>query len=456
MLRKSIMTKDLVIIGSGPGGYEVAIKAALSGLNVALIEKEEIGGTCLNHGCIPTKALYKNAEVMHTIKHAEEFGFQDINYSFDFNLVQARKANVVEQLRNNIKMMLDKSNVEVIKGLASFKDENTVVVNGTEITAEHFIIATGSTEKIIPIEGYQLPNVVTSKEMLEINEIPKKLIIIGGGVIGVEMATIFNELGSEVVIYEYFDRLIPLMDKDISSRLKVYLKKLGIEVVLDALVEKIEENEEGLLVSGQTKKGKLFSNQTEFVLMATGRQAFHDHLNLEAIEVLFDKKGIVVNEDMQTSVTNIYAVGDVTGGSMLAHVATYQSYKALDHILNKTNHTNFKIVPACVFTFPEIASVGLTEDEAKEKYGDVLTNKFLFRANGKAVTMGETDGFVKVIACNDRLVGVHIIGPQASSLIQEAVVLIEQNVSIKSSVEIIHAHPTLTEALLEAIRGLVE
>ncbi|QVK16860.1 dihydrolipoyl dehydrogenase [Mycoplasmatota bacterium] len=454
------MNKDLVIIGAGPGGYEVALKAASLGLNVALIEKDEIGGTCLNHGCIPTKALYKNAEVMHTLKHSDEFGFQDIKYSFDFNTVQTRKDNVVKQLKNNINIMLKKANVEVIKGVATFKDEYTIQVycedKEIEIIADHFIIATGSTEKIIPIEGYQLSHVVTSKEMLDINEVPKKLVIIGGGVIGVEMATIFNELGSEVAIYEYFDRLTPMIDKDISSRLKVYLKKLGINITLDALVEKIEETDEGLKVSGQTKKGKPFSEETEYVLMATGRQAFYDRLNLDEINVLYDKKGIVVNEYLQTSIPHIYAVGDVTGGNMLAHVATYQSYKALDHIFNKENNTNFKIVPACVFTFPEIATVGLTEEEAKAQYETVKTNKFMFRANGKALSMGETDGFVKVIAANNCLVGVHIIGPQASSLIQEAVVLVEQKISVKVASEIIHAHPTLTEALLEAIRGLNE
>ncbi len=454
------MNKDLVIIGGGPGGYEVAIKAANSGLNVALIEKSEIGGTCLNQGCIPTKALYKNAEVAHLLKQGDEFGFTDLSYSLDFTKVQERKNQVIGQLKNNIKMMLDKAKVEVINGMASFKDEHTITVvsgeNTAEITADHFIIATGSEEKVIPIEGYQLSNVVTSKEMLDINIVPSKLVIIGGGVIGVEMATIFNRLGSEVTIYEYFDRLLPMMDEDISSRIKVYLKKLGIEVINDALVERIEKDNENLIVSGKTKKGKEFSTETEYVLMATGRKAYYDNLNLDKINVLYDKNGIVVNENMQTSIEHIYAVGDVTGINMLAHVATYQSYKALDHILNKDNETNFKVIPACVFTFPEIAVVGMTEAIAREKYGDIKVNKFMFRANGKALSMGEAEGFVKVIAHDDILLGCHIIGPQASSLIQEATVLIERKISLKNAVEIIHAHPTLTEAILEAIRGLIE
>lgn len=453
------ITKDLVIIGAGPGGYEVAVKAAMSGLNVALVEKELVGGTCLNHGCIPTKALYKNAEVMHLLKNTQEFGVENINYDFDFSTVQKRKDSILDQLRNNIILMLKKANVEVIHGIASFIDENKLIVKQSdaeiELVAENFIIATGSSEKIIPIEGHDLAKVLTSKEMLDVNVVPKKLIIIGGGVIGVEMATIFKEFGTEVVILEYFDRLIPTMDKDISSRLKVYLKKLGIEVTNDALVEKISNNDDQLVVSGKTKKGKEFSVDAEYVLMATGRIANVDNLNLEAIDVVYDKKGIIVNENMQTSLPHIYAVGDVTGRTMLAHVATFQSFKALDHILGKDNYTKFNIVPACVFTLPEIASVGLTEEEAKDCYSEIKSSKFMFRANGKALTMSEAEGFVKVISYDDKLVGVHIIGPQASSIIHEAAVLVEKEIKISDAINIIHAHPTLSETLLEALRNLV-
>ncbi len=453
------ITKDLVIIGAGPGGYEVAVKAAMAGLNVALVEKELVGGTCLNHGCIPTKALYKNAEVMHLLKNTQEFGVENLKYDFDFSTVQNRKNSILDQLRNNIILMLKKANVEVIQGIASFVDENKVNVKQNdseiELIAEYFIIATGSNEKVIPIDGHNLPNVLTSKEMLDINIVPKKLVIIGGGVIGVEMATIFKEFGAEVVILEYFDKLIPTMDKDISSRLKVYLKKLGVEVTNDALVEKISNDNNKLVINGKTKKGKEFSIDAEFVLMATGRIANVDNLNLDSIDIVCDKTGIVVNENMQTSLPHIYAVGDVTGKTMLAHVATYQSFKALDHILGKENYTKFNVVPACVFTLPEIASVGLTEEEAKQRYGEIKSSKFMFRANGKALTMSEVEGFVKVISYNDKLVGVHIIGPQASSLIHEAAVLVEKEILVKDAINVIHAHPTLSETLLEALRKLV-
>jgi dihydrolipoamide dehydrogenase len=454
------ITKDLVIIGAGPGGYDVAAKASKEGLDVALIEKNRLGGTCLNHGCIPTKALYKNAEVVHLLNNSQEFGVGSLTYDLDFNQVQERKSGILDQLRKNIEMMLKKSKVDVIYGVASFQDEHHIVVKTNDeemlIEAKNFIIATGSDEKIIPIEGYQLDGVVTSKELLDIDHIPDKLVIIGGGVIGVEMATIFNQFGCEVIIYEYFERIIPAMEKDLSSRLKVYLKKLGIKVTTDALVEKIEKSDEGLQVLGKTKKGKEFQTDTDYVLMATGRKAYTDHLNLDQAGIDYDKTGIKVNDNMQTSLSHIYAVGDVTGKSMLAHVATYQSFKALDHILNKDNHTKFNIIPACVFTFPEVASVGMTEEQAKETYEDIQVNKFMFRANGKALSMSESDGFVKVVAHDNKLVGAHIIGVQASSLIEEAAILINQEIPIDEATEIIHAHPTLPEALLEALRGLNE
>lgn len=453
------MNKDLIVIGAGPGGYEVAIKASIYGLKVAIVEKGELGGTCLNHGCIPTKALYKSALVHKTLTEALEFGFNNVQYEINFSQIQARKESIVNNLRSNIKMMLEKSNVEIINGEASFLDDHTILVkngeNEQKLTANYFIIATGSVEKTIKISGIDLPNVVTSKELLAINKIPTKLIIVGGGVIGIEFASIFRELGSEVTIYEYMDRILPMFDNEISTRLKALLKKRGIEISNDALVEKIEQIENGLVLTGKTKKGKEFADRAEYILIATGRKAYFDGLNLDKINVLHDKNGIVVNEHMQTTIEHIYAVGDVTGSNMLAHVATFQSFKALDHLLGKENNTNFQVIPSCVFTFPEVAVVGLTEEEAKTRYGEIKTNKYLFRASGKAQTMGEVDGFVKVISADNILVGCHIIGPDASSLIQAATILIERKIPLTEAINIIHAHPTLPEAILEAIRGLI-
>lgn len=453
------MNKDLIVIGAGPGGYEVAIKASQHGLKVAIVEKGELGGTCLNQGCIPTKAFYQSALVHKTLTEAEEFGFNNVQYEVDFAHIQSRKNNIVSNLRNNIKMMLEKNNVEIIKGEASFLNEHTIIVRNDgedkTLSADYFIIATGSVEKTIKIPGLDLPNILTSKELLEINKVPTKLIIVGGGVIGVEFASIFRELGSEVTIYEYMDRILPLFDSEISTRLKSLLKRRGIEIINDALVEKIEQSEDGLILSGKTKKGKEFIDNAEYILIATGRKANYDGLNLDKINVLCDKNGIVVNENMQTTVEHIYAVGDVTGSNMLAHVATFQSFKALDHLLGKENNTDFMVVPSCVFTFPEVATVGLSEEDAKSRYENIKTYKYLFRASGKAQTMGEVDGFVKVISKDDLLIGCHIIGPDASSLIQAATILIERKISLKDAANIIHAHPTLPEAILEAIRGLI-
>lgn len=446
--------KDLVVIGAGPGGYEVAIEAALKGLNVALIEKEDVGGTCLNHGCIPTKALYKNAEVLHEVKKSNMFGINISNYDFDFNIVLERKNNIIEQLRKNIISMLKKTNVELIYGTASFVDEHSIKVNDILITASNFIISTGSSEKIIPIKGIDSNNVITSKELLNIDSVPKHLVVVGGGVIGVEMACIFKEFGSEVVILEFLDKILANFDSDISSRLKVYLKKLGIEVKTDTLVKEILETNEGLMVLAETKKSKELNFTTDYVLISTGRKAYFDNLNLSQININYDKSGIIVNDNYQTNIPHIYAVGDVIGKMMLAHSATFQSFAALDHILGKDNKTNFNITPACVFTFPEIASVGLTENEAKDLYDDIKINKYMFRANGKALTMSETEGFIKVISYNNKLIGTHIIGPHASSIIHEATVLIEKNITIDEATSIIHAHPTLSETLLEALRGL--
>ncbi|ERJ13880.1 dihydrolipoyl dehydrogenase [Haloplasma contractile] len=453
--------KDLVIIGGGPGGYDVAVKAAKHGLSVALIEKHEVGGTCLNYGCIPTKALYRNAEVIRDFKSANEYGISFDNYSLNFNQVQERKSQVIETLQSNIKLMLKKAKVDVIYGTASFIDEHTVTIEKneeetTQLTAKYFIIATGSTEKVIPIKGVNYDGVYTSKDLLDVDEVPKRLVVIGGGVIGVEMASIFHEFGSEVVIIEFLDQLLNNFDKDISSRLKVYLKKQGIKVYTGTAVEEIEKLDDGLAVTGKNKKGKLVTANGDLVLMSTGRRAFIDGLNLTSIDVSYDQNGIKVSDNFQTSQPHIYAVGDVIGKEMLAHTATYHSYKALDHMLNFENKTNFDVVPGCVFTFPEIASVGLTEEQANNKYEDIKVNKFMFRANGKALSMSKTDGFIKVIAHNNRLIGAHIIGPHASDYVHEATVLIEQGIKILDAVSIIHAHPTLSESLLEALRGLIE
>lgn len=452
------MNKQLVVIGGGPGGYDVAIKAGLMGMDVALIEKEEVGGTCLNWGCIPTKALYKSASILHEMNLTSNLGINVDGINLDFETVQNHKNDVKNQLIKGIKTMLNRANVELIYGDASFNDSNTITVatnnEEVEIKSKYFILATGSTEKILPIEGVDLEGVITSKDLLEINTPPKELIIIGGGVIGLEMGSIFNQFGSEVTVIEYMGNLLPTIDEDISKRIKPFIKKQGIKVNTNTIVKKIEKENNKLVVYAENSKGKELSFEGEKVLLATGRKAYHDKLGLENAGVEFNGSGIVVNENFQTNKPNIYAVGDVLGKIMLAHTATYQSFAALDHINGRHNNTRFDVIPSCVFVFPEIATVGLTEELAREKHQDIKINKFMFRANGKALTMGQSDGFVKVVIDNNEaIIGVHIIGPHASDLIHEATVLVEQKMTVNEAINIIHAHPTLSEALLEALRG---
>ncbi len=441
---------DLIIIGAGPGGYESAIHAGNKGLKVLLVDKDEVGGTCLNYGCIPTKALYGNASAIRSMNHALDFGIKHDGYSLDFNVVQERKEQVKEQLISGIKQGLDKAGVTLVYGSAKFVSNTSIRVNDEEYTGKHIMIATGSKPKKLPIEGIDLEGVITSRELLDIKDIPKKLVVIGGGVIGLEMASIFNEFGSEVTVIEYAKSVLPFFDTDISKRLKTYLKKAGITVHTNTLVKRIEE---GLVVHAEAKKKEL-QVEADCVLVSTGRAPYFDQLGLDDIGIAYTKSGITVDDHFKTSVDNIYAVGDCIGGMMLAHTATYQSYKVLDQLFGIDNQTNFVINPAAVFVFPEIATVGLTEDEAKEQYEDIKVSKFLFRANGKALAMNESDGFVKVIASNDQLIGCHIIGPHASDLIHEATLMMAKDVSIDDFAQVIHAHPTITEAFSEAIRSL--
>lgn len=446
------MKKDLIIIGAGPGGYEVAIKAGNLGLDVLLIDKEEVGGTCLNWGCIPTKALYRNAEILKDLKHSETFGINLSDYNVDFNKVQERKNQVKQTLIDGIKFMIKKANVELIYGEAKFINNTEILVNEKTYTATNIIIATGSKDTLPPIEGINSENVITSKGMLEVDEIPENLVIIGGGVIGVEMGSIFNEFGSNVSIIEYMDNLLPMLDSDISKRFKPLLKKAGINSETSAKVTKIEKDNQGLIVTYE-QKGKekqIFANK---VLVATGRKVYYDNLGLENTDVQFDNKGIKVDDDYKTTVDNIYAVGDVIGKIMLAHTATYQSYYVLDKILANKNTTNFNINPSCVFTFPEIATVGLTEKEAIDKYtDDIHTNKFMYKANGKALAMDETDGFVKIVTHKNIVIGVHILGYSASTLIHEAAMIIHNKMNKDEAAMVIHAHPTLSEILMEALK----
>ena len=465
----------IIIIGAGPGGYETALLAANRGVEVILIEAGPVGGTCLNEGCIPTKAFCRNAEVLDSLKEAAQFGVTDLSYGFDFKNVVARKNSVVEQLRGGVEGLLGHKLITLVRGKASFKNPHTVVVtsvipsedegSSTEYSADYIIIATGSVSASLPIPGADLPGILTSKEILDIEEVPQRLCVIGGGVIGLEFASIFRSYGSEVTVLEYCKDILPRFDTDLAKRLKQSLGKRGIDIQTQAQVTSITETA-GEYSVAFTRKGKEESVVADKVLMAVGRRANLDSMNFTDIGLECTRRGIAVNEVMQTNLPHIYAIGDVNGQMMLAHAATFQGIVALDHIMGVQNEIDLSVMPAAVFTSPEAASVGLTEDECKEKGIPVKCLKSFFRANGKAVTMGETDGFCKVVVAAEpkegcepspyepgRILGCHLYGPHASDIVQEACALITRKATIEEFKNIIHTHPTLIEVLQSAIHS---
>ena len=474
----------IIIIGAGPGGYETALLAAKRGVEVVLIEAGHVGGTCLNEGCIPTKTFCKHAEVLDGLKEAETFGVTGLSYGFDFSAVTARKNAVVEQLRGGVEGLLGHKLITLVRGKAEFKDAHTVTVvhndqsgsvipseaegrveESSDYTADYIIIATGSVSASLPIPGADLPGILTSKEILDIQEIPKSLCVIGGGVIGLEFASIFRSFGCEVTVLEYCKDILPRFDTDLAKRLKQSLSKRGINIETQAQVTSITE-EGGEYQVSYTRKGKEEVVTAEKVLMAVGRKANLKSLNLDDISLEYTPRGIVVDDKtMQTNIPHIYAVGDINGKMMLAHAATFQGIVALDHIMGVDNEIDLSVMPAAVFTSPEAASVGLTEDECKDKGISVKCLKSFFRANGKAVTMGETDGFCKVVVASElkegaespyepgRILGCHLYGPHASDIIQEACALISRKATLEQCQSIIHTHPTLTEVLQSALHS---
>ena len=444
----------IIIIGAGPGGYETALLAAKRGVETILVESGPVGGTCLNEGCIPTKSFCRNAEVLDGLREASVFGVTDLSYSFDFKAVTARKNAVVEQLRGGVETLLAHKNITLVRGKASFKDQYTVTVEGQDYTADYIIIATGSVSASLPIPGADLPGILTSREILDIEEVPKRLCVIGGGVIGLEFASVFRSFGSEVTVLEYCKDILPRFDTDLAKRLKQSLGKRGIDIQTQAQVTGISEKDGEYTVS-YIRKGKEDTVTADKVLMAVGRKANVDSMNLADAGIGFTPRGIVVNESMQTNVPHIYAVGDINGKMMLAHAATFQGIVALDHIMGLENNVDLSVMPAAVFTSPEAASVGMTEDECKEAGIAVKCLKSFFRANGKAVTLGETDGFCKVVVAADsgQVLGCHLFGPHSSDIIQEACAMITRKAGLKEFQDVIHTHPTLTEVLQSALHS---
>ena len=447
---------DIVIIGGGPGGYVAAIRAAQLGGKVALVEKDRVGGICLNRGCIPTKALVRSVEVLQLVDEAPAFGVIVEEPAFDFARIMARKDEVVARLVGGVERLLKAHKVKVISGTATIPQPGLVLVNAANgdhrLATEDIVIATGSVPARPPIAGLDAPGVLTSAEVLELEEAPDSLAVIGGGVIGLEFASIFHALGTKVTVLEMLPTLLPTVDSGLARRYKSYLQRGGVEVHLRARVEEISPKGNGLEVRVADSSEEI---EAEKVLVATGRAPYTEGLGLEELGVKRERGAIVVDEHMSTNVPGLHAIGDVTGGIMLAHLASRQGEVAVENILGHPVAMDYRAVPNCVYTLPEIAGVGLTEQEAKAEGLDYKIASFPFSASGRALTIGETTGMVKLVceSASGKVWGMHIMGPQASDLIAEGTLAIQMGATAKDIAETIHAHPTLSEAIMEAAKA---
>lgn len=447
------MHSDIIIIGAGPGGYETALGAAARGKSVTLINGGRLGGTCLNEGCIPTKCMVKDAEVVRTLREAHEFSADNVTFDIDYNRILARKTKVVDTLRDGIASMLKRAKVTVVDGKGEFKDAHTVTVNGEEYDADYIIIATGSRSKSLPIPGADKEWVLDSTGILNLEFVPESLVVVGGGVIGMEFASVFSSLGSKVTVIEYMKQILPPFDSDIAKRLKQSMGKQGVEIITGAAVKRIEQNSFYQIETTYELKGEEKTVTSSNVLMAVGRAANVEGLGLEKAGVEFTPRGISVNDDMQTNIPHIYAIGDVNARMMLAHVASAQGKRALNHICGVKDNIRLDVVPSAVFTYPECGMTGLTEEECKSRGIKVNIGKGLYRSNGKALALGEPDGICKLIfdAESDRLIGAHVMGAEAALITQQCSDMITYGKTRHEIAETIFGHPTLSEVILAAV-----
>lgn len=444
---------ELIIIGAGPGGYETALLAAERGKKVLLVNGGRLGGTCLNEGCIPTKCMVKDAAVVSLCNNADEFGVKEVKFELDFNKVIERRTKVVDSLREGVAGMLKRAGVEVKDGKAKFKDASTITVGEEEYSADDIIIATGSSSKALPIPGADADYVLDSTGILNLEYVPAHLVIVGGGVIGLEFASVFRSFGSEVTVIEFMKNIAPTFDSDISKRLKQSLTKRGIKILTGAVCKKIEQSADYHIVTTYDLKGKEETVESTDLLMAVGRKPNVEGLNLEAAGVEYSPKGIPVDDNMRTNVEHIYAIGDVNARLMLAHVASFQGVRALNAIEGKSDSIRFDVVPAALFTQPECAAVGFTEEQCKEQGRNVKIGKSFFRANGKALALGEPDGSCKLIfdADSEELIGAHIMGAEAAILAQQCCDFITAHRTARDIRQTIFGHPTLSEVILAAV-----
>ena len=414
-----------------------------------VVEKDQPGGTCLNSGCIPTKTLCKHAEVADTVREAEQYGvaIKDAAFNIDMQAVVARKEEVIGRLRQGVEQLMSLPGITFIRGEARFSANKTVMVNGEEYTADNIIIATGSSAKVLPVEGAKLKGVITSTELLCLDHVPRSLCIIGAGVIGMEFASIYRSFGSEVTVVEFLKECLPALDSDIAKRLRKQLEQRGVQFALQSGVTKIETEGDNLRVHYQ-KKGKEAFADAELVLMATGRAANVTELGLENTDIDYSPAGISTDDNMLTNVPGVYAIGDVNGKQMLAHAATFQGFRAVNHIVGHTDRILFNVVPAAIFTHPEVGSVGLSEDLCKAQGMAYKCRKGYYRSNGKANAGNATEGMIKLMTDEqDRILGCHLYGENAAFIAQEVAVLMNFGATLTQLGEIVHTHPTLSEIL---------
>jgi dihydrolipoamide dehydrogenase len=450
----------LLILGGGPGGYVAAIKAAHLGAEVTLVDKKYIGGTCLNVGCIPTKVLLNTTDLYHTIKNdGKNMGILSEKLSVDWEKLMRRKTNISNSLVKGVEGVLSSNGVEIIMGEGKFTSKNQLEVlkeDGTKdiVDFDKAIIATGSEPVILPIPGIQGENILTSSEILSLAKLPKSLCIVGGGVIGCEFASLFSRLGVEVTIVEMLPGIVQNMDQEVVQYLDFELRNEGVEILTNSKVEKFNSGEDFVEITAATPEGEKII-KADKVLLSIGRKSVVDNVGLENIGIEYDRT-IKINKKFQTNIPNIYAIGDCTGGAMLAHAASAQGIAAVENIIKNKSKMDFKTVPYCIYTKPEVASVGMTEEQVKEKGISYSVGKFPLMSNAKALILGETNGLVKFIVDNstDEILGMHMAGPKATELIVEGALALRLEATIDEILTTIHAHPTVGEALHEAAHGV--
>lgn len=460
-------TYDVAVIGSGPGGYVAAIRCAQLGMKTAIIEKySTMGGTCLNVGCIPSKALLDSSHHYEdTLNHLEEHGIEvPKGVKLNIKKMMERKGSVVEQTTKGIEFLMGKNKVDTYQGLGSFEDQTHLKITPEKgdaqiIEAKKIIIATGSKPSSLPFIKIDKKSIITSTELLSLNKVPEHLLVIGGGVIGLELGQVYKRLGAQVTVIEYMDRIIPTMDADQSKELRKVLKKQGVEFALSHKVKSVEKKGKEVIVKADDKKGKEIEFKGDYCLVSVGRRPYTEGLNLDKVGVNVTERGqIEVNDKLQTNIENIYAIGDVIKGAMLAHKASEEGVFVAEVMAGQKPHINYNLIPGVVYTWPEVASVGKTEAQLKEEKIEFKTGKFPMRALGRSRASGDIDGFVKILADKktDEILGAHMVGARAADMIAELVVAMEYRASSEDIAIISHAHPTYTEAIKEAALDATE